>query len=746
MSGCASPKILQRRIHNKLLSLPSTSQLSLLQTNLLPTHHYLSAIVTQFQLHSMLITSLDCHFCILDEASISTLCQCLVNLKELKMVDCGLKELDHATPWPICLRCIDFSRNQLTECPQGLSSLVYLTTLNLSGNKIKLLDPSLLRLPLLEKFHLVQNPVQNIPKSICRQGVDKMREYFKVETLPLPPQSSSSDFSASAPNSRKSSNSMCDLERCQDLRLFLLRQQGSFDSGYESVERCRTTSCSSIDTCDLDSITDHTQRLSPKRFPLPSGYSSAIKTDLCQVYLPEGCADQVCIELVKDLSLYPKVESNELLITPVVQISPHGRKFCPHQPAIVVLPHCAKPEYDGDDDGHAPKLKQRLVPVYSDSVLNQPAAWCRSDCEHSCKIFQDHVMFTTTHFSLFAVLSILPYPSASISVGPNYGGILTVAELPGFEITLPPTLNGREVTVTATVYYDDASYNIESDERTLASPCVGLEPHGAQFDTPVQITLPIPRYTEVLTHFPDAKLELWHATPTLSDGVEAPVQPLPEDWEPFQSSRMSLQERAGYYVIVFTTNHFSWWETLWDIGRRALQKVGLAASIDSSRARYVSVRIQALMSPPVSVGAVDVAEIQTFGLLVAVYKFGSPLSPQSNYPWSLLDTGSNRIYLQIGQLEVSVQGNFLAMEYEDPTNPLCRSTELIDFNGDDFCQRFEFALQLKRGCEVCRGMVIGKLHFKQWNGSTPSHQNYNLVVGVGSNLMFDVNMFTISPL
>ncbi len=668
--------------------------------------------------------------------SISTLCDCLVNLESLKIVDCGVSEFDPSTLWPKQLRHVDFSRNQLTECPQGLTLLVYLRTLNLSGNLIQKLDPSLLRLPLLEKLHLLYNPLQNIPKNICREGVYKMREHFKTEILPLPPQQ---DLNATLidntqPISRKVSNSSISVhaERCQDLRRYLLRQQGSFDSGYESSNRCRSMSGSSIDCMsDLDNTSaDSVQWPTFGNYQLPEGYAPVAETNLCRVYLPGDCKDEVSVELVKDLSLYPTVQPNELLITPVVLITPHGRKFSTEEPAIVLLPHCTKPN---SCNGHESTTQvQDLIPVYSNSGLNQPPSWGKLDGDCDCEIFQDCVLFRTTHFSLFAVISVLPYPTASISIGPNYGGLLTVPELPGFEVNLPPTL-GETITVTATVYYDDTPYNIESNERALASPCIALEPHGTQFNSPVQISLPIPNYAKILSYFPNAKLELWHATAGM--GIESPES---EKWKPFQNPNISISQCGDNHVLIFTTSHFSFWETLWDIGRRALQKIGLGANFSNTRTRYVSVRIQAFMSQP----RYDVG-VQTFGILVAVYKFGAPLSHLSNYPWSLLDTGSKRTYLQLGRLEVSIQGSFSAHKFEDPSSPLTRVTELIEFNGDDFCQRFEFALQLEAGCEIKEGMLIGKLHFRQWSGSTPVNQNHNLMVKV-SVYELHVGIHTVS--
>jgi Leucine-rich repeat (LRR) protein len=684
------------------------------------------------------VTALDCSFCILDKASVSTLCNGLVNLESLKIVDCGVQEFDFNTPWPKNLKSVDFSRNQLTECPQGLALLVYLRTLNLSGNLIQELGPSLLKLPLLEKLYLLQNPLQNVPKHICREGVAKMREYFKTDILPLPPQQ---DLDATSidrniqPISRKLSNSSASIhtERRLDLRRYLLHQQGSFDSGYESSNRCRSTSGSSIDYMSESDNTytvavDSVQWPSFNNYQLPEGYAPVAETTQCRVYLPGDCKDEVTVELVKDLSLYPTVQPNELLITPVVHIAPHGIKFSTEAPAVVVLPHCTKPS-SCNGTGYE-STAQELIPVYSNSGLNQPPAWGKLDGDCDCEAFDDCVLFKTTHFSLFAVVSVLPYPTASISIGPNHGGVLTVPELPGFEVNLPPTF-GDTITVTATVYYDDAPYNIESNEHALASPCIALEPHGTQFSSPVQISLPIPNYAEILSHFPDAKLELWHATAGM--GMESLE---PENWKPFQNTdNISITQRGDSHVLIFTTGHFSWWETLWDIGRRALQKIGLGANVSNpTRTRYVSVRIQAFMSQPIGLRMGGIADIQTFGLLVAVYKFGTPLSHLSNYPWSLLDTGSKRVYVQLGPLEVSIQGCFSALEYEDPSSPLTRVTELIEFDGEDFCQRFEFALQLEAGCEVQEGMLMGKLRFRQWKGTTPVNQNYNLMAKVSMRL------------
>ena len=66
-----------------------------------------------------------------------------------------------------------------------------------------------------------------------------------------------------------------------------------------------------------------------------------------------------------------------------------------------------------------------------------------------------------------------------------------IPELPGFSVHVPNNSVSRlreAVTIKGTVYYCNKSYRFFDN---LASACIGLEPHGMEFDNPVQVTIPI---------------------------------------------------------------------------------------------------------------------------------------------------------------------------------------------------------------------------------------------------------------
>ncbi len=80
----------------------------------------------------------------------------------------------------------------------------------------------------------------------------------------------------------------------------------------------------------------------------------------------------------------------------------------------------------------------------------------------------------------------------------------------------------------------------------------------------------------------------------------------------------------------------------------------------------------------------------SFGLAVCVYKFGEPLKRLSNYPW-LVGEDSKGVSLQVGELGINIQGNFTANQ--EVGESLDRTTTVVDFTGEDFVVRFDFALK-----------------------------------------------------
>lgn len=725
-----------RRLENCAEEKPS-KDLILRKLDLLPV---LTEVLLRCRPYALHIINLDVSFSIADFHLLSLLCKELVNLQVIHAKSCGLSDAQNSVAWPVKVRDLDLSRNELKVCPQGIEELMYLSKLNLSGNNIEFLPPALLRIPCLKKCLLLSNPISNIPKSVCREGVEKMRSFLAIQPLPLPQDEIREEASAACrevpsrghDTLRKRSTSA---SNCGDLRQYVLRSQSSFDSGYEldhrlcfssgSTEldhRPRSGSTSSGTSTDVESSESSDIESDPpsgKTWPafksseIPEGYVPVEtgQSQLCQVYLPNDCSADVEIHEVRDLSLHPRLSENELLITPVVRITPHGLRF-ESKPAIIVLPHCTRRSHC---------QPTHLVPLCSSTEQYQTPQWTSIQPHSSCEVFEDRVLFTTFHFSLFAIAASYPYPSSCMEILPGVGGELLVPELPGFSLHIPSDSIkpfSESVSVKETVYYCDRSYKA-SDQLALASACVGVEPHGMEFNHPVQLSVPIPDYSAIKRHFPDAKLELWCSEKFLGQAN------IPSSWKQVCDVDLQLERSENLEVARFTADHFSWYELLWTVCTSSLQKLGLGAasfySQLSSRSRYVAVRFQAFMSQPCG-------KLGNFGLVVTVYKFGDPLSLPSNYPLLVADSGTKRFYLRAGELHVRVEGYFLACQ--DVEEVLERNGKILDFTGEDFCERFEFALSLKAGVllPLQEGQVLGKLRFIQWEERTPIHKSYNLIM------------------
>ena len=64
------------------------------------------------------------------------------------------------------------------------------------------------------------------------------------------------------------------------------------------------------------------------------GYICVVQNPLCLVYLPQENNEKLSIETVTDRSLYPRIASNEIIITPVVCITPDNLSLPLEKPAI----------------------------------------------------------------------------------------------------------------------------------------------------------------------------------------------------------------------------------------------------------------------------------------------------------------------------------------------------------------------------------------------------------------------------
>lgn len=723
MADGGSPKKLQRSIWNQLQALPSTrpsgvQQLTLSLRNIslspppssssfssasshLPSR-ILTAIQTQCQLYSRMILTLDLSYSVLDPPTLACLCSLCPSLESLTAASCGLEDTQPHTRWPVHLKTVDFSRNRLCKIPPGFSSLLHLQRLNLSGNCINHLDPTLLRIPHLEKLYLLNNPIRNLPKAICRSTVQEMRKFLQVQPLLAPP--------SCDPDTTPSTRALSRVSHCS-LRCSLLQMRmESFESGYNSGAHLpSTSSCSSLESeegkAGVDSAPSPTW---PKFSPsfLPHGYTEHYSSHnkLCQVFLPPGAPGCVVVEEVKDLSLHPTLPNNHLLITAVIRVSPHGMTFSTDKPAILVLSHCTRP---------SAACEERVAVLCSNTSHGQQLQWRQMHEDTPCAMYEKCVVFPTTHFSLFAVALVMPYHSASLIIDCNEGGKLTVPECPGFEVTvpagsLPP---GGEQTITGTVYYTDpptphCPEGLE-ENLSLASPVVGLEPHGIEFTQPVMVSLPVPDFVAITSAVHGASLQLWTASP--SHGAL--------QWHRVDGVDLSLEPSdGGTHTASFLVSHFSFFELLWEVCRDTLVRLGYGASLvyGSLRARYVAVRCQVFMTPPL--------QDLTFALLVVVYKFGEQLRQLGNYPWLLADSGERHVFLQTGDLVAQLDGCF------EPRRECGESslsqTQSLSFSGQDFSLRFAFALKLSSlQLPLQDYQVIGKLRMRRQNGATAMELN-----------------------
>ena len=614
--------------------------------------------------------------------TVEAFCVSLPHLETLSAQCCELCDPENTPSWPQKLKSLNLARNRLTQCPQGLESLPALQVINLSGNNIKLLSQDVLRLSQLERLHLTGNPLVHPPKSVAQQGVEAVRLYCGVVPVSgahstLSVTDGGYDSAVPCPETSQDGSSVMDTtcsegEEEEEENSSEGEEEDSEveNSKEELMQNCFSAVCFTPDV-------------------LPPLYSWVATDHSCQVYLPHGRdLMEVQVLTVQDNSLLPPLQPNEILATPVVSVQPHGMRFPSDSPAVLVIPHCIDPSVLSG---------AQFVPLCSNTTTQQSPQWNHLD-NSSVEIFSNCIKLTTDHFSLFAVVLHQPYPSATVKADPQSGACITVPDFPGLSVAIPPGALHEPVSLKTVVYYGDEPYHTCSGDA-LASACVGLEPHGLQFSKPVDIAVPIPDY-ELICGQHGGQISLWHSEYT---GEGAPLQWKRED-VPYE-----LQEvEPGLQVVHFSVNHFSWFKWMWDLPQAVLQaaRAGAVYVFQRLRMQAVSVRCQVLMSPPI--------HDRTFGMAVAVFRFGEPLRSISNYKWTLADSGERRRYLKTGAVEVVVTGNFEPIsEFEE--NEL---RERVTFTGQDFC--LEFALKLKDFVELPLHdhQVIGKLVLKEITGES----------------------------
>ena len=268
-------------------------------------------------------------------------------------------------------------------------------------------------------------------------------------------------------------------------------------------------------------------------------YICVAQSSNCLVYISKNVDLTFSIETVTDTNTHPKIASNEIELTPIVRITPDNTTVSLDKPAIIeLLKNVELSEKEA---------KNETIPL---SAEIETSEWRELGSECNCKVHEDRISFEVTHFCLHAVISRKPFPSSTKIVKPSADTPapteLTISELPGFKVQIPPcSINAdQDVEITATMLYDSPAVCSEEDSCCLASSCIGLEPHGMTLSNNASISIPIPEYAEVMENNPNAQLQIWQSDVTAGKQWSLVDHHLSED-------------KDGRYIATFKTNRFS---------------------------------------------------------------------------------------------------------------------------------------------------------------------------------------------
>ena len=392
------------------------------------------------------------------------------------------------------------------------------------------------------------------------------------------------------------------------------------------------------------------------------GYTCIAQSSSCLIYVSRGFTQKLSIKTIAEPQLHPKLQANEILLTPVVCIHPQEVACCVN-PAIVELMKTLEPSFRSP--------KHELVPLYS---LSHPLEWKKLP-SHGCEMLEDRVVFKATHFGYLSVVAQFSLPTASITVEPSISqpAQLMIQELPGFKLEIPPTSVRSITKITATVHYDDQRLYDSQSIRSPASACVVLEPHNAQFEDKIMITMPIPNYNQIKRNYSNIKLELWCTDCMKKDA--------PGKLKIAEESNITIhQDGNGNYLATAYITHFSGYLYQWS-----------TMIVDYFMNFFVQTirgRCQVFMSRETKR-----ASCISFEIAVLLYPFQDPYSSLPNYPYVLYDSVIP-VPLVAGDIECQIElSELLLQNYQSSQNQKyhtksCRLSK-------DFNMRVEFGIQLE---------------------------------------------------
>lgn len=373
-----------------------------------------------------------------------------------------------------------------------------------------------------------------------------------------------------------------------------------------------SASSSLSDISDIDSYKEDSDLES-----LPDRRRHITLGDICviipEVNLTGHLQSEFTLEVVEDMSFYPRLGSRQVLASEVIEMEPHGAKFYGDDPAIISLPYDVRV---GRND--------HVICWCSNTGVGQRTRWQRMNLE-DYNVFASHVEIKAYHFSLFAIMVTKGYPEARKTIKAGIGGCLYVPEVPAVEVLFPETSLLHDIEASVKVLYADEPYDVDHSDPealALAAPVVQLGPHGCIFNPHsldfVTVHLPLPNGKEIQERYGDRRLTFWCSSTTEDEDLS---------WQQFQPKFTHIDnDDDSLCSVYFSVEHFCYFRVLWDIVDAVLWEAKLGASSLIPVFQF-NVSFQALMSETsVIKGHV------TFSICVACYRFGKPLEGIGNFP------------------------------------------------------------------------------------------------------------------
>ena len=356
----------------------------------------------------------------------------------------------------------------------------------------------------------------------------------------------------------------------------------------------------------------------------------------------------------------------------------------------------------------------KIIPMCSGTDQSVPPNWEELDVE--CDVLEDRIRFKTTHFGYFSVIARFSPPTATVMVNPNVCDTvrqvqLTVPELPGFKVEIPPKSVQSATEVKATLHYDDSEVCNSDFNHPLASACVHLEPHGMQFSEKILVQIPIPGYSRITSANPNAIPQLLYSTTGLSS-----------DW--IMHNEMKIYNINDDYIAEFFTDHFSFWRINWS------ESVPEIIGSIFKRVRTLGARCQVFMTRETEVESTLNMNIQ-----VLVYAFQeSPIEIPTNYHYILHDSGRCPIQFSPGYLHFSLKlKDYLFSENDKKFGQ--NLSESFPFS-ENFPARVEFDIDLDKESRnrLKDGLALARLIIKGDEDSLAKHHCSLIKVCNYSNL------------